>query len=355
MKNPYALLGVAPDASMKEIKKAYIRCIKFIHPDQFEMYSLEWENANKQLSEINEAYRALKERHAVKAAPTREAPTPKSPPGRARRTGPPPHGDARQAGRGYRPGGPAGGAGFEQGRAAPGNGFPRAEAEMQFVEELGEIVKGAAAFPALFRAAFRWGNFLAATSVVVCFLATLAASMYFTATPLSQAASRFAFANNAYAPVPMERSRWAQESEFVQNGCEFEIQAAARNVHTRGFYCVRFRGPSEASPTVQVFIPGGGKSIVKLPAGKFEMVYAYGESWYGDKLHFGPETVYLRMETVFDIERREPGQQLRKCLVQIHPHYRMDGMLSYPDSERASVAIPCTRISPATFEERWSK
>ena len=55
-----SLLGVSPDATRKEIRQAYLNCVKYYHPDNYEIGSLSWENANKRIKEFNEAYAYLK-------------------------------------------------------------------------------------------------------------------------------------------------------------------------------------------------------------------------------------------------------------------------------------------------------
>ena len=54
------VLGVQPGATQKEIRQAYLSCVKYYHPDNYEIGSLAWENANKRLVEFNEAYAYLK-------------------------------------------------------------------------------------------------------------------------------------------------------------------------------------------------------------------------------------------------------------------------------------------------------
>ena len=57
----YSVLGVSPDASQKQIRDAYIRISRVIHPDRFdpEKQPKEWEQANEMLKEVNQAYEVL--------------------------------------------------------------------------------------------------------------------------------------------------------------------------------------------------------------------------------------------------------------------------------------------------------
>ena len=60
MTDPYKVLGVAPDASDDEIKKAYRKMAAKYHPDKFATKSdQEKKNAEEKFKEINEAYAIL--------------------------------------------------------------------------------------------------------------------------------------------------------------------------------------------------------------------------------------------------------------------------------------------------------
>ncbi len=59
----YSILGVSPDSPAPEIRKAYVRISRVIHPDRFDSAAQpeDWEQANRMLSEINEAWQTLKD------------------------------------------------------------------------------------------------------------------------------------------------------------------------------------------------------------------------------------------------------------------------------------------------------
>jgi DnaJ-domain-containing protein 1 len=61
-KDLYTVLGVEPDASDREIREAYIRISRVIHPDRFnpQEQPLEWRQANEMLREANRAYEILR-------------------------------------------------------------------------------------------------------------------------------------------------------------------------------------------------------------------------------------------------------------------------------------------------------
>ncbi len=61
-KSPHEILGVPRDATQEQIRQAYLRKVKEIHPDNFDQTKdrARWQRANDQLKELNEAYSILK-------------------------------------------------------------------------------------------------------------------------------------------------------------------------------------------------------------------------------------------------------------------------------------------------------
>ena len=59
MKNPYEVLGVSPNATDEEVKKAYRDLAKKYHPDNYTDPAMA-ELAGEKMKEINEAYETLK-------------------------------------------------------------------------------------------------------------------------------------------------------------------------------------------------------------------------------------------------------------------------------------------------------
>src|SRR5215470_5167612 len=70
--NPYTVLGVSPQASIQEVRAAYLKLVKELHPDAGELDP----NANEQLKTINKAYQDLKARTRPTAAAPAPAPVP---------------------------------------------------------------------------------------------------------------------------------------------------------------------------------------------------------------------------------------------------------------------------------------
>ena len=64
MKDPYVVLGVSPDASDEEIKRAYRELARKYHPDNYTGNALE-DLAQEKMQEINEAYDVVQEQRRV--------------------------------------------------------------------------------------------------------------------------------------------------------------------------------------------------------------------------------------------------------------------------------------------------
>ncbi|MBQ8345457.1 MAG: DnaJ domain-containing protein, partial [Clostridia bacterium] len=60
MNDPYQILGVSPDASDEEIKKAYRGLARKYHPDKYRDSDLA-ELASEKMKEVNAAYEQIQE------------------------------------------------------------------------------------------------------------------------------------------------------------------------------------------------------------------------------------------------------------------------------------------------------
>ena len=53
------------------------------------------------------------------------------------------------------------------------------------------------------------------------------------------------------------------------------------------------------------FVRSGETVAVRVPIGVYELRYAAGSTWYGEEHLFGPQTVYMRSDTQFDLRAEE--------------------------------------------------
>ena len=68
MKDPYSILGVSPNASPDEVKKAYRELARKYHPDNYQNNPLA-DLAEEKMKEINEAYDAITKGRSAPSSP----------------------------------------------------------------------------------------------------------------------------------------------------------------------------------------------------------------------------------------------------------------------------------------------
>lgn len=77
---------------------------------------------------------------------------------------------------------------------------------------------------------------------------------------------------------------------------------APLEIRTRGVdrhYFVKITDYQTDRPIATVFVRGGESTKISVPLGTFRLKYATGETWYGERLHFGPETSYSEADQAF--------------------------------------------------------
>jgi len=67
-------------------------------------------------------------------------------------------------------------------------------------------------------------------------------------------------------------------------------------------YLVKLVDTHSGSPVLTVFVRSGTTVEIKVPLGSYEVRYASGERWYGNKQLFGSGTTYSKAETIFKFE-----------------------------------------------------
>jgi len=72
-----------------------------------------------------------------------------------------------------------------------------------------------------------------------------------------------------------------------------------------------------------VFVYGGQSAKIDVPLGSFELKYATGDTWYGTKDLFGPNTACSKADKRFDFKRT--GNQVSGHSVELY--LQVDGNL----------------------------
>jgi hypothetical protein len=78
----------------------------------------------------------------------------------------------------------------------------------------------------------------------------------------------------------------------------FSIKASP----TSNFY-VKLRRSDNSTDVMTVLVRKGDTFVGKAPLGMFELVYASGQNWYGEKLKFGPKTQYTKSDSILTFQK----------------------------------------------------
>ena len=259
------VLGVPEDATQKQIRRAYLDCVKFYHPDNYELGSLAWENANKRLVEFNEAYAHLK------SGPRKVPPQP-------------PREQARE-----RPGPPAGkkppGAQRPKRKTPPMQAPPltallREQASIVFKETLSLLTS---------RASLAFGGAL------LCFLLVLSLLLYAVGLTTDRISARLAYAFETQQEQLFRANGTLHGWTWPDDKVPLVVQAPAPAGHKPGYYHLKFLEPSNRLGLTG-YVHEGEIALFELPAGAtFIILYAYGNTWYGESESFGPASRCYRM------------------------------------------------------------
>jgi hypothetical protein len=74
-----------------------------------------------------------------------------------------------------------------------------------------------------------------------------------------------------------------------------------------GNYYIKVVDWNTKQETATLFVRASERAKMFLPLGSYELRYAVGQTWYGPKHRFGPDTSYHRADARFDLVRTSQG------------------------------------------------
>ena len=94
----------------------------------------------------------------------------------------------------------------------------------------------------------------------------------------------------AQAPSPIAPPQSGEIRTFTTKNrlAPFEVRTTAG-----GNYLVKLEDASSGRIVLSLFIQGGRTEKIQVPLGNYVVKYASGETWYGDRLLFGPSTQFF--------------------------------------------------------------
>lgn len=103
--------------------------------------------------------------------------------------------------------------------------------------------------------------------------------------------------------VPFNEKRVYERTRIMQappgqNFAPFQVQVA----QGADFY-IKLVDLRNGRPVMTAYIQSGQSIRVNIPLGTFELRYASGREWYGQKHLFGPETAYAKADKAFHFTR----------------------------------------------------
>ena len=287
------VLGVSPNATQKEIRRAYLNCVKYYHPDNYEIGSLAWENANKRVVEFNEAYAYLKSGpRTTPSQPPREYAHQRQAPPNTRK---PPTG----------------------GQTAEGNAYTARPTYERKVREP-EISVSAMLSNYAHAVLKKYLTILVApTSVVfsaalLALLLVLSGVLYASGTTTDHVAARIAY---AFHPISGQKpyANGTLRNRVLENQkkTRLTIQTTAPEGLRDGYYSIRLWSPSPNSYSFSIFIHAGETATFELPARvAFTLQYSYGRAWYGDGHTFGPAGLQYQASGIYSVPEESETERL---------------------------------------------
>lgn len=141
----------------------------------------------------------------------------------------------------------------------------------------------------------RWGRIFLAT-----LLATIGLAYFTPATIESSFSKLVADSGQGFTEPPVSVLPGLVEAP-VQRGVSPLTIKSRRGVD----YFVKLVVPFSRNEVMSFYVRGGQPLTVKVPLGTYELKYAAGSKWYGQKYKFGPDTIYSRANETFRFEAKE--------------------------------------------------
>ncbi|MBN2106127.1 MAG: J domain-containing protein [Deltaproteobacteria bacterium] len=270
-KNFYTILGVASNATIDELREAYLARTRVIHPDRFDPQQQpnEWKKANEMLAELNEAYSILRNKTSRAQYDTLRT-------GESKQKSPP----------------TASAPSSRQPTSHPTPYKPLNKSQLRLIYGL---------------------------TVFLCAAGLLVLLVKNNETSRVQLLEDSVSAKNQAHPttsILIKKSIIPENIEFpylrqgmpdsgdiraytnLKRIAPFEIKADQGN-----HYLLKIVDQHTKKQVLTVFVRSGTTVNVDVPLGTFEIKYASGETWYGYEYLFGPETSYSKADKAFTFKK----------------------------------------------------
>ena len=327
----YKLLGVSREVTATELRIAYYNLVKRIHPDRFSPNTAEWINGNRVFCELNQAYSVLKDTYkrrnydaVLKDDFNKEAQRENNQESNTTQKPPPPPPTQPSTG-------------------TSRNADPWAT---DFRYNPNEWIDGSEIEEDSDQKGFQFSSWMYTIIVFFIFILILSAvsasetktksARYQTRSPaLTKPLSdkewnkiwhendyRLFTKNNTQSKnttrgvrdimtqepesLKQEIALWTIQAQTPPNSARYSNAIGRKGeaplkieTNGTGYYFIKLVeiGTNKA---VKIFVHAGKPLEVEIPLGKYEMRYAYGNTWYGEEHLFGPETVYSKSDSTFD-------------------------------------------------------
>lgn len=96
------------------------------------------------------------------------------------------------------------------------------------------------------------------------------------------------------------------ETKYYKHGEAIAPFSVITQPNTNTNYLLKLVDKNTSQVVLTIFVRGGQSIHTKVPLGTYELRYACGTNWYGEKELFGPGTVCQKADTIFDFYRNGP-------------------------------------------------